>query len=389
MNGIERVGRARIQLVNSNPFFGVLALHLDMQASTEFDTMATDGKRLMVNEAFADSLSDAELRGVLAHEVMHCAAGHIGRLGNRDPELFNEAADYAINQELIDMGFVLPDCALIDSQYSGWTAEQIYGQLAMKPKKEQNPGAEHGNGQDDKNMPGGGKPGNDPGKCGGFMPSDKPGESEAIAADWKGKTLMAAAIAGKQAGSLPGSIQRLVDSLRAPEIAWREVLRRFVTDSNSRDYSWSRPNRRHIGNGLYLPSLISDGRARLIVFIDTSGSIDAAALEAFKGELQAMLDERAADAITVAYCDSRFQGLQEFEAGDILALNVPGGGGTDFKPAMDWIAANGQGAAACIYFTDLRCNSFGSDPGLPVIWANWARPRAVPFGEVIQIDGHA
>ena len=384
MEKLERVIKARAQLVADAPFFGCLALHLAMEESTEFDTMATDGEKLFINAEFVETLTDAELRGVVAHEVLHCASQHMTRLGNRDPETFNEAADFAINGELLSLGFTLPQGALVDSQYDGMTAEQIYGQLMRRPQK-QKPG-------NVTNRPGAGNPGkngNDPGKCGGIIKPGNDAKAAAIGADWQGKALMAAAIASKQAGTLPGSIARLVAALRATETPWREILRRFITESNSRDYSWSKPNRRHIGNGLYLPSLVSDGRGRIIVLVDTSGSIDPAALQAFQGELQAVLDERAADALTVVYCDARIQGVAEFESGDTVKLETIGGGGTDFAPAMQWASDNGHGAACVIYFTDLECYSFGRDPGLPVIWANWAKPRAVPFGEVVQIDGHA
>jgi len=60
-------------------------------------TMATDGCRIVYNPTFVDQLKSAELEGVLAHEVLHCALGHQCRRGGRDPGLWNEAADLAIN----------------------------------------------------------------------------------------------------------------------------------------------------------------------------------------------------------------------------------------------------------------------------------------------------
>jgi predicted metal-dependent peptidase len=38
-----------------------------------FPTNDTDGRRLVYNPAFVEKLTAAELEGVLAHEVMHCA----------------------------------------------------------------------------------------------------------------------------------------------------------------------------------------------------------------------------------------------------------------------------------------------------------------------------
>ena len=79
--------------------------------------MATDGSRIVYNPAFVDELKPAELEGTLAHEVLHCALGHQCRRGQRDPELWNEAADLAINPILIGNGFTLPAGALIEPEF--------------------------------------------------------------------------------------------------------------------------------------------------------------------------------------------------------------------------------------------------------------------------------
>ena len=92
-------------------------------------TMATDGRRIVFNPAFVDGLKPAELEATLAHEVMHCALGHHCRRGERDPRLWNEAADLAINPILVGNGFTLPAGALIDPAFSDLSAEEIYARL--------------------------------------------------------------------------------------------------------------------------------------------------------------------------------------------------------------------------------------------------------------------
>src|SRR5271170_7465506 len=89
-------------------------------------TMATDGRSLFYDKDYVKGCSDQELVGLFAHEVMHPAMQHHTRRGERDPGLWNEAADYAINPVLTEAGFVLPGTPLHDSQYRGMTAEQIY-----------------------------------------------------------------------------------------------------------------------------------------------------------------------------------------------------------------------------------------------------------------------
>jgi hypothetical protein len=112
--------------------------------------MATDGSRIVYNRAFVDQLKPAELEGTLAHEVLHCALGHQCPRGEREPELWNQAADFAINPILIGNGFTLPAGALLDPAFNNLSAEEIYARLlqrgtgtkiAPKQGQQQAPGA--------------------------------------------------------------------------------------------------------------------------------------------------------------------------------------------------------------------------------------------------------
>jgi len=103
----QKLTRARVRLLLEQVFFGTLALRLKLVPGN-LPTMATDGSRIVYNPAFVDQLKPAELEGTLAHEVLHCALGHQCRRGERDPELWNQAADFAINPILLGNGFTLP-----------------------------------------------------------------------------------------------------------------------------------------------------------------------------------------------------------------------------------------------------------------------------------------
>ena len=141
----QKLTRSRVQLILKQPFFGTLSLRLKLIPGT-LPTMATDGSRIVYNPAFVDELKPAELEGTLAHEVLHCALGHQCRRGQRDPELWNVAADFAINPILIGNGFVLPAGALVDPAFNNLSAEEIYARLlrrrsegngAPKPQQQQ------------------------------------------------------------------------------------------------------------------------------------------------------------------------------------------------------------------------------------------------------------
>ena len=125
----QKLSRGRTQLLLNQPFFGTLCLRLKLVPMPNFPTMATDGRRLVYNPAFVDKLTPAELEGVLAHEVMHCALAHHCRRGERDAQVWNLAADYAVNPILIGNGITLPKDALIDPAFADLSAEEIYARL--------------------------------------------------------------------------------------------------------------------------------------------------------------------------------------------------------------------------------------------------------------------
>ncbi len=407
MSALDRITKARTGLVMAHPFYGTLALRLAVVEDCGQNTMATDGQVILFNPDFVSQLTDAELRGVVAHEVMHCANLHHVRFGARDHDLWNQATDYAINADLISAGFALPAGALLRPEFNGLSAESIYEALRQEQAQQQQqqqqggqgaqggPQGAQGPGQASQGQdPGAG----DPGGCGGVLPAAPPGDAQGLAqaeAEWQGAVRQAVAVArARNAGETPGDLERTVESLNSPALDWRELLRRFISESQRKDYSWTRPNRRHVASGLYLPGLVSDGLDELVVIVDTSGSFDEDCLAQACAELQAAFDDSGADHLTVIYCDYEVQRVDRFSQGDLIEYRPRGGGGTAFAPALDHVAEHIPQASAVCYLTDLECSpgDFGDDPGAPVIWIYLGYPprfdelaARAPFGEVIQV----
>ena len=100
-------------------------------------TCWVDGESFGYNPDYIDTLTDLELRGVLAHEVMHVANGHCWRRGPREDRRWNQAADYAVNPIVVSSGFVLPKDALSAARFAGKSAEEIYGALTQEAKQKQ------------------------------------------------------------------------------------------------------------------------------------------------------------------------------------------------------------------------------------------------------------
>lgn len=433
------VTRARAQLISEPQFrfFGVLALQMELKTHPDVDTMATDGRDLYHCPAFVLSLTAAQLKGVVAHEVLHPASLHHTRRGTRDLKRWNRAADYAINPLVIAAGLELPKFALVDVRFKGMGAEQIYSILekedaAEKAKREEE--EKHGKSQPSpqgqapgqgkpsqtpQNAPGqgqgasggDGKPGqgagesNDPGGCGGILdaaPPSDPAAREKAEFDAQERTRQAIMVCKNSPASqlLAPIFDRLTDTLNAPTVSWREEVRRFADKGASKEASFTRPNRRFIGSNMIMPGYVSVTPAHLAVVGDSSGSMDVPALAAIVSEAQSMLDEGAADRVTLIWCDDQVRGVQEFERGDIIAAdpkgNPKGGGDTNFRPAFAWIAENLSDVSAVLYLTDMMTSDFGDEPACPVLWCKTPVPLAFqiyvpvpPFGESITIDIHA
>jgi predicted metal-dependent peptidase len=381
----DKLLAARTALLWDHPFFAALAIQLEVVDATDdpdIDTMATDGKRLYVDGPFVESLKKDELVFVLAHEVMHNALQHHIRRQSRDPMLWNIAADYVINGELVETKVgTMPKCGLINARFTGMSAEEVYRILE-----------EEGGG--------GGGTGSDPGGCGGVIDGCPQYDENAIAearADIEQKVRQAAAIAkGMMAGTMPAGLKRLIDQLTRPKIDWRAVLRRFIDESITRDFSWAKPNRRFLHQNLVLPGTVANGLSRLTILFDTSGSVfDKKILTAFASEVNGAFGDGMIDRVTVVYVDTKVQRVEEFEAGDELLMQPQGGGGTVFAEAFEWIGNNAGDSSAVIVFTDMYIFDLPqcADPTCPVIWAVHGDSRQfeglasqAPFGESVFIS---
>ncbi|WP_411860362.1 DUF2201 family putative metallopeptidase, partial [Cupriavidus sp. TA19] len=135
----DRISKQRSQLILSQPFFGALLMRLRLVEDPSCKTFWVDGMSLGYNPAYVATLSDLELRGSLAHEVLHPANGHCWRRGVRDPDRWNRACDYAINPLVLNAGLQLPAGALIDGRFLGKSAEEIYAMLRQEGSEQPQP----------------------------------------------------------------------------------------------------------------------------------------------------------------------------------------------------------------------------------------------------------
>jgi len=159
ITALNKFRRSFTMIISNFKFFAELLFNLKIiegNPSGRFKTMATDGKSIIYNPNFVNKLSEEEVIFVILHEIMHCANLHFARIGGRNPRMWNEAGDYAINIQLSDMRkdldtkvIEVPSKILLDERFRNMSAELIYDVLFKEnPPQDDDEGGEGGEGGD-------------------------------------------------------------------------------------------------------------------------------------------------------------------------------------------------------------------------------------------------
>lgn len=359
-----RLLHARTSLVDALPFLGSLVLRLPVRIAEALpwgtaciDTAGT----VSFDRAFLAALSQAELRNILLHETLHLALDVFGRRGSRLPLRWNVAHDHAVNwlieQSAADAGLPRGFLAwpktfppLMDPAYRGLSAEEIYDRLPAS--------FEAGLSRD----------------------LDFEG-SEASLRElrerWRANLVGAAEELLRHGGfgDLPAWAQRLLGPLLRPELPWQTLLAQKVHGHLAgRRRTFHRPGRRSAAVGALLPGAQPDtGLAG--VFVDVSGSVDPATLQAFLGELGGILQD-AGVPVRLLTWDVEVTGDWRLEAGEPLIRwlqdvgdRLLGGGGTDPRCVIAHLEDGAQAEQDLPSFGVLLTDG----------WVPWPEPADWPF----------
>jgi len=399
---IKNIMTARLKLLLSQPFFGTLTMQLALVDATESGwcpTAAVDGRNIYYNRDFFKDLTVDEIVFVFCHEVLHCALDHFGRRNHRDPEWWNMANDYVINAMLITEkigkmptkpvadsnapkdanGATAQRVGLYDAKYIGWTSEAVYDDLeSRKVKKEltMDVHLEMGDDGDDKK-------GKQQGK--GIPVKISADDLKKIRDDLKTKVLQSAQAA---AGKMPAGLARLLDTLSEPQINWRELLQQQIQSCITDDFTWARPNRKHMSAGIFLPSLKKDETIDVEIAIDMSGSITQDMAADFLSEIYGMMDMYPDFRVGVLTFDTQTYNHKVFTkdtADELLSYEPMGGGGTDFSCVWNYWIENDIEPKKAVWFTDgFNCSpDWGPENYCDTIWiiTEGYKTRVVPpFG---------
>jgi len=409
-----RVRNSLTSIISYYNFFADLFFQLNISEASKtsgINTMATDGKSILYSPDFVNNTlrNTEEVAFVLIHEVLHNANLHFIRQGSRNHEMWNYATDYAINLQIADMAkekpelLKVPENILLDEKYRDMSAEQIYIILEeeekKKPKKPQDEDGEDGeDGKDGdgtgkgKPKPGQGKgksvPGGDDLRAPGSL-SDEKGPTlfdgnaelekidspEELAKKW-GEILNDAK--SKNSGTGSSALDRWFNKIGKPKVNWKAKLIKFMNKcfSNSPKYGYF--NKRYMGQDdpMYLPGMKypkDSGFRKVVLAIDTSGSIGDETLGKFAAEIYGVFNSKKIEEAIIIWCDDDIpvggierinlksksgSAMNESKFKELLGKHFKpkGGGGTSFIPPFQWIEKNllnkGIVPSFVIYFTD-------------------------------------
>jgi predicted metal-dependent peptidase len=351
-------------------------------------TAATNGRDAMYGRAFVDELSDKELAFLVLHENMHKCYRHLTtwrHLYERNRALANQACDYVINIQLLDMdpeGTVIQmptdkktrkPIGLIDVRFRGMDTKQVFDILSKEQEEEKQQGGqggESGNGEQTDGQ-------SDSSSGAGMDDHDWEGaktmsteEQKQLAQDVEGALRQG----GVYAGSVGGDMLRTIKSMLEPRVDWREVLRTFIRVSlQDRDSpSWRRAHRNFLWQDIILPSIMGKRMKSLVVAMDTSGSIQGEMLELFMGELNKAVKVAGPQRLDILYWDTEVAGHETYKEGDMRDIvhktKPKGGGGTDPDCLPPYMAGKKLDPDAIIVLTD------GYMSSKPEKWASVNKP---------------
>lgn len=364
----------------------------------------TDYKAIYVNAPYADSynLTKEHIKFLIAHEVFHILILTRSRQDGRDPSLWNQASDFAINQLLIEDEEVITgkvvgqfiEFGCYDKKYRNMSAEEIYEQLkkendAMKKmlndlmdgigdsNSDSDSDQQSQNGNDESQSQDSDQSNSDSDDGDGDEESQDGGQGQGgkfkldehldlddpkIQEDLREATLRVQQIldSATAQGKLSNGMKRLINQLPKVKENWRHNLEKYIKSFKKAESTWKRPNKRYSAAGFYLPTRYDTPELNVAVGIDTSGSINEDMLEKFYGHLIKIMKSFKTFKVQV-FCwstvahkstyrelnEKNYQNFNPLEDGYIQSL-----GGTIAQSAFDYVKNLKSKPDVFIVFTD-------------------------------------
>ena len=394
----KRVRAVMRSIITEQPFFGNLCLKMPLVEDSKLETMGGDGQVFRYNPDWINENTADKIKFAMARIVTGCALKHHTRRGDRDKNIWNQVSLEACLPILKDSGYADGR----EGVHGDIPVEKIYDILYENRQEDDGGGDGDGDGESDSESGDGSDLPSDPNGTGVILDSPEDTDIKEEEQKWDENVSQAEAFESivKPGNKGGGYKDKILGGVA--QLSWQEILRELMNETAKEDYSWTRPNRRHIHNNIYIPSMYSMGAMGSMIFaIDTSGSMETKVLADVWEEIREAVSVVKPNDVRVLQCDTRVISDEKYEVENLPeSIEAFGRGGTRFSPVFDYINdTNIEAPKVLIYLTDMEVfdDSYPEfEPEYPVIWAYYGdyydsvlkhNPKgAAPFGEAVRVD---
>ena len=409
----DTLAKASKSLMLSEPYYGFFLIMLNKHWSNRVPTAGVSkmsiNYQLEINDNFWMKLNDLHKCGLLKHELLHIAFGHLRTYFDfSNKTRANVAMDMEINQyiakgwlpgddltkeefkEIVDTikekiklgleaGTMTMEEALLEQEkipFRGimfedyadqkWDAKagcRYYYDMLTKAQEKKDKEGTTGSENLDQLLDG---------MANGEAPDhstweefEQMSEAEKKLLDKQLQKLLSDAKEQtvKKRGTVPGEIEGLIeiDEIEPPKFDWRGYIRRF-TGVSTKIFTKKirrKENRRFSEN----PGLKIKMRQHMLLAIDTSGSVSNDELIEFMNEIHHIY--KAGVDITIVQCDTKINSIEKYNGSH--ELTISGRGGTYFDPVLEYFNENSRLFTSLVYFTDGECSASVKPKG-KVLW---------------------
>ena len=349
-------------------FVSSVFFQLDFKWSDEISTACIGGKLIEVNPDFFLA-QDFEVRlFIILHETWHFVFKHQSlrnSIPECDPLVFNYAADYAINNRMINDGFRVWANALVEPKFDDWSTTRIYNHLMENPPED---------GFDSKYLD---------------ITDAPPTNDSTLDQEQEINNIILRAYheaSTRNPGSIPGDVKVIIDEFLKPKIPFEHHLRKYFTQMAQQYYTFRKPNRRYMPD-MILPTLTGESLGSIGVAFDASLSVSEEELKFFTSEMEGIRQLLNPEVTHLVTFDTQVQTYMKIPAERRLkTLELAGRGGTDFDDMLEFF--HKKDVDVLVVFSDMDAPPIEFNYTKPILWVcvnNFHAPP-VPFGDVIHYE---
>lgn len=403
MDKIQSLSKAAKDLMLKEPYYGFFLIMLNKVWDKRRVPTAGVSKnginyQLTINDDFWESLSENHRLGLLKHELLHIAFGHLTTFFKfSDKRLANVAMDMEINQyidnswlpggeytkqeiddirdqvkieiaearerdapieEIMELAKKVPARGVMIDDYPDMNLDRkagcryYYDKLKeAKDKKDQN--GTCGDTNMDKLLEDIDNGDTDDHSTWEDFEDLTEAEQKLIEKQLQKVLTDAKEQTEKKRGTVPGEIEGviIVEEIVKAKFDWRGYIRRF-TGTSTHVFTKKirrKENRRFDAN----PGLKIKMKQHMLLGIDTSGSVSNDELKEFMNEIHHIY--KAGVEITIIQCDTSIRSIESYKGKN--EIEVKGRGGTEFDPVLEYYNANTKKYTSLVYFTDGECTA--------------------------------